>query len=88
MITQLQCPTLFFTLSATDTKWSDLHAVMQKGRPLDPMLHQHWRTHNVIDHPHTVAAYMHKRFSIFHEEILQKNMHATDYWYRYIIYNT
>jgi len=28
MITQLGCPTLFFTLSETDTKWPNLHNVM------------------------------------------------------------
>ena len=58
MITQLQCPTLFFTLSAADTKWPEFHAFMEKDRPLDPMLHQRWRTNNVIDFPHTVVAYM------------------------------
>ena len=88
MITQLQCPTLFFTLSAADTKWSYFHAIMHKEKPLDPILLLHWCTHNVIDHPHTIVAYMHKRFSIFHEEILQKQMYAIDYWYRYTLYNT
>jgi len=28
MITQIGCPTFFFTLSAADTKWHDLHMVM------------------------------------------------------------
>ena len=28
MITQLGCPTIFFTLSADDTKWPDLHKLM------------------------------------------------------------
>ena len=36
MITQLQFHTSFFTLSATDTKWLDLHALMQEDRPPDP----------------------------------------------------
>ena len=88
MITQLQCPTLFFTLSAADTKWPDLHVVMQEASPTDPTTRQQWRTHNIIDMPHTVAAYMHKIFSIFHEEMLQQNMHTTDYWYRYTLYTT
>ena len=36
MTTQLQCPTLFFTFSATDTKWPDMHIVMQDATPIDP----------------------------------------------------
>ena len=36
MITQLQCPTLFFTLSVADTKWPDLHVIMQEASPVDP----------------------------------------------------
>jgi hypothetical protein len=31
MITQLQCPTLFFTLSAADTKWSGLTCIYANG---------------------------------------------------------
>ena len=88
MITQLQCPTLFFTLSATDTKWPYLHALMQEDHPCDPVARQHWNNHNIIDRPHTMATYMHKIFSIFHEEMLKKNMHATDHWYRYTLYPT
>ena len=28
MITQLGCPSFFFTLSVTDTKWPELHSLM------------------------------------------------------------
>ena len=33
MINQQGTPTLFFTLSAIDTKWLDLHALMPAKRP-------------------------------------------------------
>ena len=79
MITQLQCPTLFFTLSATDTKWPELHTVMQENIPSNLASHQQWHNCNIIDRPHIVATYMHKIFSIFHEEMLQKQMHTTSY---------
>ena len=78
MITQLQCPTLFFTLSVADTKWPDLHAVMQENIPSKLESLQQWRNRNIIGMPHIVAAY--KTFSIFREEMLQKKMHTTDYW--------
>ena len=41
LITQLQCPTLFFTLSATDTKWTYLHVVMQENIPSNRASCQH-----------------------------------------------
>ena len=88
MITHLQCPTLFFTLSVVDTKWPDLHAVMQEASLVDPASRQQWLTHNMIDIPHTLVAYMDKIFSIFHEETLQQNMHTIDHWYRYTLYTT
>jgi hypothetical protein len=55
MITQLQCPAIFFTLSVANTKSLDFHTIMQKCRPLDPLLRQCWCTKNVIDRPHTVV---------------------------------
>ena len=72
MITRLQFPTLFFTFNAVDTKWPDLHVVMQEATPVARAARQQWHTHNIIDIPHTIAAYMHKIFSIFHEEIVQQ----------------
>jgi len=38
MITQLGCPSLFFTLSAADTKWPELHNLMP--------IHSHSRSSN------------------------------------------
>ena len=35
-----------------------------------------------------MAAYMYKIFSIFHEEMLQQNIHTIDQWYRYTLYTT
>ena len=61
---------------------------MQEATLVDPTARQQWSTHNIIDMPHTVAACMHKIFSIFHEEMLQQNMHTTDHWYRYTLYTT
>ena len=88
MITQLQYSTLFFALSAIDTKWPYLHVVMQEANHVDLASRKQWRTHNIIDIPNTVAAYVHKIFSIFHEEMLQQKMHTIDHWYRYTLYTT
>ena len=61
---------------------------MQEATLVDPTTRQQWSTHNIIDMPHTVATYMHKIFLIFHEEMLQQNMHTIDHWYRYTLYTT
>ncbi|KAH9292744.1 hypothetical protein KI387_042066 [Taxus chinensis] len=83
MVEQLATPTLFFTLSAADTKWPDLHSVMPDTSPADPREAQQWRNHNIISNPHRVSAYLHQRFTVFREEVLQNYLGATDYWYRY-----
>ena len=82
MISQLGCPTFFFTLSAADTKWPDLHAVMPGTPPTSFAKHQQWRIQNIISNPHLASLYMHHRFTIFHEEVLLKHLHANDLWYR------
>ena len=85
MISQIGFPTLFFILSASNTKWLDLHKFMLDSAHVSPQNRNRWRTGNVINHPHIVAKYMHERFSIFHEEIIVKYLHAKEYWYMYII---
>ena len=71
MITQLGSPTLFFSLSAVDTKWPDLHTLMP-GNLEGHALNAHRRNiDNVVNYPHVVVMYMHHRFSIFREEVLE-----------------
>ena len=73
MITQLGCPSLFFTLSEADIKWPELDNLMP--------IHSHSRSsnehsmkiENVIQCPHIVATFMHHRFNIF-ERKLSKNI--------------
>lgn len=86
MISQLGCPTFFFTLSAADTKWSDLHAIMPGCLPYDIAKQQKWRNDNIISNPHLTSLYMHHRFIAFREIILEKNLNTKDYWYRYAFY--
>jgi len=87
MISQLGCPTFFFTLSAADTKWPDLHAIMPGNPPPDVQLQHKWRNDNIISNPHLTSLYMHHRFTIFREVILEKHLQTKDYWYRYLLYH-
>jgi hypothetical protein len=48
MITQLGFPMLFFTLSATDTKWHDLHNVMPRNAHCRHLNEHHKKIENVI----------------------------------------
>jgi ATP-dependent DNA helicase PIF1 len=85
MITQLGCPTLFFTLSAADTKWPDLHNVMPKNAHSRRLNEHRKKIENVIQYPHLVAMYMHQRFQIFEEEVIKKYLKAKDIWYRFVL---
>ncbi|XP_059064700.1 uncharacterized protein LOC131856792 [Cryptomeria japonica] len=76
MISQLGTPTLFFTLSLVDTKWPDLHTIFNEDKAQQIV-------ENVIRNPHITTLYLHNRFTIFHEEIIQKLFKAKDLWYRY-----
>ena len=88
MINQQGTPTFFFTLSAADTKWPDLHALMHGKAPNDSTQVYQWKVHNIISNPHITSQYMHNRFKTFLEEVLQKGFHITDYWCRfYTIYS-
>ena len=84
MVIQLGCPTLFFTLSAADTKWADLQNVMPSTTPSSQHGAGKKRLQNIIENPHLAALYMHHRFTAFREEVLEKLLGAKDFWYRYI----
>lgn len=42
---------------------------------------------NVIKYPHIVATFMHHRFNIFREEVIQKYLKAKDLWYGSVLLN-
>ena len=82
MITQIGSPTLFFTLSATNTKWPDLHVVLSLDIEFANLNNKH-HINNVIRNPHSTTLYLHQHFTIFREEVIEKLMGAVNYWYRY-----
>ena len=58
MINQQGTPTFFFTLSAVDTKWLDLDALMPVGRPTSLAQDYQWKIHNIISNPHITSQYI------------------------------
>ena len=74
MINQQGTATFFFTLSAPNTKWSDLHALILGDLSIILDQKHQWNIHNIISNPHIASQYMHNRFKIFLEEVLQKGL--------------
>ncbi|XP_059070441.1 uncharacterized protein LOC131860092 [Cryptomeria japonica] len=72
MISQLGTPTLFFTLSSTDTKWPNLHTIFNEDKDQAIKSTRKQLVENVIRNPHITALYLHNRFTIFREEIIQR----------------
>ena len=58
MINQQGTPTFFFTLSAADTKWPDLHALIPTQCPVNLDKHHEWKIHNIISNPHITSQYI------------------------------
>lgn len=70
MVNKVGWPTLFFTLSATDTKWLDLHAMIPSTTFTTTQITSKWRIQNIVQNPHLIVLYMHYRFIGFNETIL------------------
>lgn len=83
MITQLGCPSLFFTLSAADTKWPELHNLMPIHSHSHSSNEHRMEIDNVIQYPHIVATFMHHKFTIFQEEVIQKYLKAKYFLYKF-----
>ena len=43
LLHQIGTPTIFFTLSAADMHWPDLHALMPRTEPSNPQEAQKWQ---------------------------------------------
>ena len=80
LITQIGSLTFFFMLSVIDTKWPNFHSVLYPNIT-SSFISNKQRIDNVIKNPHTTSLYLHQRFIIFCEEIIEKLMGATNYWY-------
>ena len=80
LIQQIGSPTIFFTLSATDMQWLDLHKLLLGKCPKDPTEEKRWRHQNVFDNPHIISDYMHLRYTMFREETFDQFHYVIDYW--------
>jgi ATP-dependent DNA helicase PIF1 len=78
-------PHLFFTFSAADVQWPDLHRLMPGGIPADDDEHVAYkkRLANLNSNPALAAHFFHKRFEIFFEDVICRMFKVTDHWWRF-----
>jgi len=67
---------IFFTFSAADLHWPDLHKLMPSSEA--SANHQ-----NIVDNPHIAVWFFNKRFEIFFNDILKKQWDLENWWYRF-----
>jgi ATP-dependent DNA helicase PIF1 len=87
MVRNLDCPHLFFTFSAADIQWLDLHVQMpdfpgREAFTTDPLRHRK-ASQNVTDNPHITAEYLACRFKAFFDKVMKRVLPVADYWYRF-----
>ena len=79
-------PHLFFTVSAADIQWPDLHQHMPNQPEVPPESEQEayrLRMANLNDNPAIAAYYFQKRWQIFYEEVVKPQLKVIDYWWRF-----
>jgi ATP-dependent DNA helicase PIF1 len=80
MTRDLNSPHLFFTLSAADLQWSDLHKHMPTNDPKEQFRR---RKSALNSNPHIAAAYFDKRVQLFVKHFLTPLLGVVHFWYRY-----
>jgi helitron helicase-like protein/uncharacterized protein DUF6570 len=86
MVRGIDCPHLFFTFSAADMQWPDLHRHMPSFGSIQARAGpETYRTRNedLSNNPHIAAAWLKKRFEVFFKEVIKKKFNVTDHWYRF-----
>lgn len=61
---------IFFTFSAADLHWSELHRLMPSNGNCEASAKLHHQ--NIVDNPHIADWFFHKRFEIFFNDVLKK----------------
>ena len=96
MIEQIGSPHIFFTLSAADLHWPELHRIIEEqraikngGEPVDIATLSEAdankrRVQNLTQYPHIVASFLQSRVKLFLDSIRNvPGFEYVDYWYRF-----
>lgn len=79
-------PHLFFTVSAADIQWPDLHQHMPAhpgAPPQDEQEAYRIRMANLNNNPAIAAYYFQKRWEIFYQEVVKPQLDVVDHWWRF-----
>ena len=79
-------PHLFFTVSAADLQWPDLHQHMPAHPGAPPENEQEAyrrRMADLNDNPAIAAYYFQKCWEIFYREVVKPQLNVVDYWWRF-----
>ena len=77
---------VFFTFSAADFHWPDLHKLMLHSDSLSTLSEQNvnkYKWQDLIDNPHITAWFFEKRFKLFFEKVLVPKWNLEDWWYQF-----
>jgi hypothetical protein len=75
---------VFFTFSAADMHWPDLHRLMPHGdSSLSDQESASQRRQDLIDNPHIADWFFERRFKLFLEKVLIHKWNLTDWLYRF-----
>lgn len=87
MIRMKDSPHVFFTLSAADLQWPDLHRHMPKGdnptNDLDSGIARRTRREALNNNPHIAAAYLDQRVQVYFKNFMVPLLGVRQYWYRF-----
>ena len=81
VITSKGASTIFFTFSAADMHWPDLHDILSNGSKSEMLAEE--RRQNVINNPHLVDWFFSQRLDNFVKHWLYETMDAEWHWYRF-----
>ena len=75
---------LFFTFSAADFHWPELHKLMpDDGYSDNESISSEKRQQNIINNPHVATWFFNKRFDNFFNDVLKPRWDLEDWWYRF-----
>ena len=80
LISKKGAGTIFFTFSAADLHWKELHQMLYEN---PTQLSSQERRKNVIDNPHITDWFFVQRLESFIKHWLYNTLHAEWHWYRY-----
>lgn len=85
LIRQKGCPDIFWTLSAADLQWPDLHRHMPTHGQLadDSCTARQQRRQALNNNPHVAATYLERHVDLFVTHFLHPLLGVRHFWYRY-----